>query len=629
MALLLTAALVISASGTTVDQAVAMLNVPLTCFGGISQPFTGPTSIHYEQCGNLMFDYVRDDLSTGLYTNIVMSGIAGNQNDWHSCDINHGPYCTQQVDPPSTSTPCIGTNYTCPGGVAFAEASFAPGIDADVTGFSVTHSVSLGPPNVTAWIGPVTFGGGYHVGFHITVTGTNLILQQQVEAQGTILTPSLSDPYITSIPVNTTAINALIKINTAAGPIWALADYGAVGTAQSNTFSVALPSATQLTGEYNVSMILVDRAVLGGGNRTWKQVYGGRQWSSAIVNETGTLYFVQRGTVYTITNITTIGDQSTYVVDAIDNIANITYVNGQTTTFVSTYWVTTDPNNLTAGLAYTLTSEIVGPCTNDSDACTTDSYILVSTSSSSGTIMCHAPIVGCVIQCYQNSDCVRTNYTGVCTYDTCVYTRSVCTSSDQCIRTDYTGVCTDGVCIYTIAACVLSSDCQMPGHVGTCIDEICDYVPGVDCTYSYITWYEHATATAAAVNPRLLPIVLGGGIATISTAAELIVALRGWGLTTPIRSLAAILAVCKLNQARGAIPPTGTLVAIAAADEIVGSCFEITAEQWKDVLKGGATCGGYNVVQIADSMITMLTFIEGQTTAPSCKIVIETFPVGG
>jgi hypothetical protein len=118
-----------------------------------------------------------------------------------------------------------------------------------------------------------------------------------------------------------------------------------------------------------------------------------------------------------------------------------------------------------------------------------------------------------------------------------------------------------------------------------------------------------------------LPISLGNGIANITTEAELVAALRGWGSATPIRTVAAILVVCRLNIANGVSLPEATLVAISTAEEIIEDCFAVTPEQWTAIRDDGVTCGDHNLVQIASSMITMLKFIEGLTVVPVCQPV--------
>lgn len=156
----------------------------------------------------------------------------------------------------------------------------------------------------------------------------------------------------------------------------------------------------------------------------------------------------------------------------------------------------------------------------------------------------------------------------------------------------------------------------------------------VNCVYGYSTWLANSVEVANSSEPAFVPLTLGvvltaerrptlgvvEGAVTITTAADIVEAMHGWDLATPMRTLAGVLAVTWFNLLRGAIPTEPVVDALAIANAAVQGCYNLTMAEWTAVLGGATTCGEIAPLGIASAMITLFMFNEGLTSIPKCTL---------
>jgi hypothetical protein len=549
---------------------------PLVCFGGIDDPATGPG--HGFSCP--VYPTTEGGLQAYLWANPpgfpnpVYPAARVDGGAWSSCDVNHGPFCTG-VAPES---PCVASlpdecTYTY-------DTRIGPGIDVSVDSVGVHWTVinaTVTSQSASLGAQPRTIDGPlvYEIGIAISGTG---VAYNTMAAVGSFLSPELS------IPPGTVSIEALLELETINGSAWALSNYGPPGDALTSDFVTTIYGGdVGLTGNYNVTMIMVNRSTGGGNASMWRQIFGDRAWGMATL---------ATEPVVTVTLLCQTGDglrefttESAVAEDGTFAFSFAVLMNS-TTPFDGLRGVVVSCAVVGAAGNYTVyaTTEM---CTSDTLACSNGTYVLDVVDESSSAVNCvHVPMdVGAVCPlgyCTALSECVT------------------CIDSSQCIQTGCTGACVANECVYTC---------------------------GTNCVYSYVKWLLGVHAVSMSLQPRFLPLTIGGDTIRIVTKTQLINALLGWGFTNPTHMLAGVLVVAKLNTIKGAVPPTDVIAMMDAADAIVHDCFAFTTAQWTtQVLRDSFTCGGLRPCHIASIMIILNRYNEGFTEVHRCPSA--TFPTG-
>ena len=335
------------------------------------------------------------------------------------------------------------------------------------------------------------------------------------------------------------------------------------------------------------------------------------------------------GTCTAAVTVTNTGDGDITVYASGSDPITLTYTDGLNHVYPLVHGSCAD------GLVCTLAGECVECYSNDQ--CTGLAYIC---SAENVCVQCvNSTQCGVDLLCSPDGECVGCYLDGqcgeglICSPDgTCV----VCYSDAQCVSEDAPYCSPTGhVCV----ECTSDEQCAETGCVGVCnLDHICTMTCGLNCSYGQGVWVTHINETVDSVAPVFLPllvtsvpmgrgnlgVILGTSI-TITTRADLITALNGFESTTPVHTLAAILAITLLNLERGAVPTAEVSAALIEARLIVYDCYAATFAQWETVVTGATTCGDFTFAQIGKAFMTLYMFNEGWLI-PSCPT--STFPLG-
>lgn len=711
------------ASAITAQDAVALMAQPLACFNGIAAPAGGSTAgVACNLMVNITCTGLRDNLFG--YSNVVLDAYGYALNRF-SCDVNHGYFCAAGV----TASPCIGVpSPLCPSPPSPQLLYWGAGIDAEVdtvtavwTGTSITTATG----NAVFTSQPTVSGGSVTYHLYVTASGTGTAVLATTVA-GNILTPA------TSIPVGTTGIQALIGIEMSdLSTTWILPDYGTIGAVTSKPFSTQFTGILTPNDAYNVSMIMVERAVSGGGNGTWRQIYGGRALQAvgttsidstvaltlhcaapnillnldtvATVSPDGTfsfsfatavdwpalsgphpelpcdLYFgsvLARPDFYDITGpfpLCTPDDNPCtydYAIGAPDSdgYAYITcgytaavtgatcpagYCNAQAVCVQCLSTPQCEVDQVCSSAGSCVQCNVDNDCTGGQYCSAQNTCVACTLTSQCGTGLVCSPSGTCVacysdaqcttgvnLHCSAQNLCVQCTLTSQCgtglvcsPSGTCVAcysdaqcttgTATHCSAQNTCVQCLQTSQCGTGLVCSTAGSCVqcnTANDCTAGGCAGTCTSNVCHYACRPNCVHEVLWWLLHVHDAAVSVNPRFIPITLGGSAHSISitTQATLQKALLGWNVVSPISALISQLTVTKLNIIKGAIPPTNVAAAIVSCDAVINSCLTLSTMQWIGVLLGATRCANLNAVGIIQAGLAVSQFNCGVSGVPKC-----------